>query len=557
MPRLSFRRSVQASPEAWPTRLQLTKLMEDCTVDSISELTKGGGAEVLARNLGCHPQEGLPDPVADFTQRCKTFGENVFEEKRLTPYWEYLWEALHDKIIILLIVMATVELIFAMAIGDAEERKEGWIEPMAIYVTVLIIINVQAGLDYKRERLFDSLSKKLQASNLRFVVRGGRQIQVTDDQIVVGDLMSFNAHMAATISCDGVLVSGNGVKADESALTGEPEPIEKSKERPFMISGTQVNQGQGTMLVIAVGEHSIAGKIKKAVYNSGEGEKSPLFAKLDRMATLIGYVGMTVALICFVAKMINDFAVEQGDKDLKKIMHNILYAIGILAVAIPEGLPLALTISLAFSSNKLSYHSNLVKTLDSCETMGSATTICTDKTGTLTANRMTVRGAHVAGVMLAVEGTAPAGPRLAADARVSQEVKDLLGNLIGVCSMDESGFETLGSGEIKFYGNPTECALLKCADEFGVDFNVVRRTTPGRSAETRVLGRAAAGRRLPGLRQGRQRDRARARRGPAGRRPGREGALRRGRAREARGRGHRAVCEQRDAHHWPGLQGRG
>lgn len=462
-------------------------------MEELNKLTGNKGAEGLAQSLGCHPKEGLPDPVADFQQRINAFGINQFEEKKLTPYWEYLWDALHDKIIILLLVMATVELIFVMAIGDEHERKEGWIEPLAIYMTVLIIINVQSGLDYKRERMFDSLSKKLAKTNQRFIVRSGKQLQVTDDDIVVGDIVSFNAHMAATISCDGVLLNGEGVKTDESALTGEPEPIAKSSDAPFMISGTTVNAGQGTMLVIAVGENSIAGKIRKAVYAAGDVEPSPLFTKLDRMATLIGYLGMTVAAICFTAKMINDFAIKEGGSEPKVIMYNILYAIGILAVAIPEGLPLALTISLAFSSNKLSAHSNLVKTLDSCETMGSATTICTDKTGTLTANRMTVRGAYVAGVLFEVKGTEVVGPRVQEDTRVSKEVKDLVGSLIGVCTMDESGFSIpVGSDKPTFQGNPTECALLKFADEIGVDYNTVRRSTPGRSAETRSDGRSRA-----------------------------------------------------------------
>jgi len=264
-----------------------------------------------------------------------------------------------------------------------------------------------------------------------------------------------------------------------------------------MISGTIVNAGQGSMLVVAVGEYSIAGKIRKAVYSEDDVEPSPLFKKLDRMATLIGYVGMTVAAICFTAKMINDFVAAgpdvAGDKAAKIVMKNVLIAIGILAVAIPEGLPLALTISLAFSSNKLSSHSNLVKTLDSCETMGSATTICTDKTGTLTANRMTVRGAYIAGVLFEVQDTSPVGPRVNSDTQLAPELKSLVGNLIGVCTMDESGFSIPeGTDKPVFVGNPTECALLKFADEIGSNYDEVRRKTSGRSAETRHLGRPRA-----------------------------------------------------------------
>jgi len=285
-----------------------------------------------------------------------------------------------------------------------------------------------------------------------------------------------------------VLISGEGVKTDESALTGEPEPMKKSSKNPFMISGTVVNSGQGTMLVVAVGEHSISGKIKKKVYAGEQAEESPLFKKLDNMATVIGKGGTLVAFICFCVILVKDLAIPPRKSPWYKVLvHTFIHAIGILAVAIPEGLPLALTISLAFSSNRMSYEANLVKTLDSCETMGSATTICTDKTGTLTANRMTVRGAQIAGSLFKVKGAEAVGPRVKADTSLPMQVKELLGNLLCVCSMDESGFD-VKDGITTFHGNPTECALLKFAEEFGFDYKVIRATVRGRSPHTRDDG---------------------------------------------------------------------
>jgi len=484
-----------ADDNGWPPLKALMTLMEERDLSLLEKLGNGRGVAGLASILGSDLTLGLPDPVPDLQKRMDIYGINQFAEKKLNSYWKYVWDALHDKLLLLLLIMATLELIFVMALGTDHERKEGWIEPLAIYVTVFIIVNVQSTLDYQRERMFDNLSKKLASSNERFVVRGGKDMKVTDEQIVVGDIMSFNSHMAANISCDGILISGEDVKADESALTGEPEPIPKSEEAPFMNSGTLVNAGQGKMLVIAVGEHSVAGKIRKQVYDEEgeESEGSPLFQKLDKMAMIIGYVGMVAAAICFTAKMIMAYGVN-GENDWKKIKDYVLYAIGILAVAIPEGLPLALTISLAFSSNKLFKENNLVKTLDSCETMGSTTTICTDKTGTLTTNRMTVRGAYLAGHMFEVRGQDdPVGKRVKWDAKLGREVKELVGNLIGVCTMDESGFTMPPEGAAKqepiFQGNPTECALLKFASDFDIDYSTVRKTTTGRSTETRHEGR--------------------------------------------------------------------
>jgi len=479
----------------WPTRLELMEVMEDAengTTQGLDKLTAGTGAAGLAKLLGTDPQNGLPaDPPTDFRQREETYGGNYFAEKKLKSYLSYVWDALHDKILLMLICMAVAELIVNMA--KDEKRKDGWIEPVAIFTTVIIIVNVQSFLDWKRERMFDSLSQKLDASNLRFVIRGGKQVSLEDKDICVGDIIAFNAHMAATIPADGILLSGENVKMNESALTGEPEPIVKTAQKPYILSGTTVNAGQGKMLVIAVGESSVAGKIKKEVYDADEDEGSPLFHKLDTMAKYVGQLGMVVAVVCFTAMLISKLV--QGKDVAETITETLIYAIGILAVAIPEGLPLALTISLAFSSNRMSEEQNLVKTLDSCETMGSATTICTDKTGTLTANRMTVRAAWLARELFEADVVhhQPVGPIVKANSSVSEDVKALCGNLISVCTMDESQLLPVAEdGTQDFVGNPTECALLKFASDLGYDFDKIRKETVGRSDETTTKGSSKA-----------------------------------------------------------------
>jgi P-type Ca2+ transporter type 2B len=469
----------------WPTRLELVHLMEEKTLPALDAISKGRGVRGLAELLGTDPEHGLDDPVSDFDLRLQTFGENCFEEKKLTPYWKYLLAALQDKIMLILLVMATLEIIIKPIVShDHEEKMAAIAESCVLYGTVFVIANIQSALDWKRERMFDALNKRLSASNQRFVIRGGKQLQLTDQQICVGDILSFNSHLAGFISCDGILLNGQGVKIDESALTGEPEPISKSAEKPFMISGTKVNAGQGTMLVVAVGEYSIAGKIKKKVYGGEAAEESPLFKKLDHMADQIGKIGTASAFICLVAMLVQTYAIKL-EKDPKLLIDIVLQSIGILAVAIPEGLPLALTIALAFTSNQMANENNLVKTLNSCETMGSATTICTDKTGTLTTNRMTVRGAYIAGVLFDVVGNDPVGPRIKTDETLSKADKDLLCNLISVCTMDESGYEyEEGKKEPTFRGNPTECALLQLAENLGVQYQTVRDSTEGRSAQT-------------------------------------------------------------------------
>jgi magnesium-transporting ATPase (P-type) len=273
--------------KAWPKASELSSLIQEgqeChtpedLAEAVKKLSAFGGTEGLARKLGTDAKDGLPNPVpeADRKARTESFGTNTFAEKSLTPYWKFCCEALEDTILQLLLFMGTFEMGAKYIFGHADERATAWIEPVAMYCSVVIIVNVQSILNWQRERSFDALSKKLASSNQRFVVRGGQQIQVTDEEIMVGDIMAFNSHLAASISCDGLLLSGEGVKTDESALTGEPEPIPKTLgSAPFMISGTIVNAGSGTMLVVAVGENSVSGKIRKAVYAENEDDEEEL-----------------------------------------------------------------------------------------------------------------------------------------------------------------------------------------------------------------------------------------------------------------------------------------
>jgi len=221
---------------------------------------------------------------------------------------------------------------------------------------------------------------------------------------------------------------------------------------------------------------------------------SPLFfSKLEKLVALIGKVGMAVALVCFVADCVIGYGIDKKKGAEPAVMY-FSNAIAILAVSIPEGLPMALLISLALTSKKMSQRNNLVKTLESCETMGSATTICTDKTGTLTANRMAVRGAYVGGVKFDVDDKnhTLAGPNILNSTEVKPQVKELLCTLISVCTMDESTISRDTDGTTKFSGNPTECALLKLAEDLGTDWGNIRDTTKGRNKQTQSEGRVAS-----------------------------------------------------------------
>ena len=278
------------------------------------------------------------------------------------------------------------------------------------------------------------------------VIRSGQPIELPSDDILVGDLI--NMMVGDIMLADMILVEGNGIKMDESALTGESdtmkkEPYSKCVDKfntdkgkapsPLILSGTNCVEGTGFAVVLAAGDHSQKGLIKRTVDNAQENNQTPLEIKLDSIAETIGYFGMAAGVVTLIALFIrfginyvsdqkgykkssqiqsivssfaqnnptafdDDEIVSVIDAELtnpKKNVSNdvldiILLCVSIIVVAIPEGLPLAVTLSLAFSIRKLMEQKNLVRKMHTCETMGGANFICTDKTGTLTKNEMNV-----------------------------------------------------------------------------------------------------------------------------------------------------------------------
>jgi len=510
----------------WPERQQLLELMpEDPTTDACDDartrlVKEHGGVENLCKRLGSDTSAGLGDNADDLQKRISVYGGNWFKERELTTYLQLIWGALQDHVIILLIFMATISLLVTLIFGHGgagcgdeaadehhveEDGPPEWLESFAIYMSVFIIVNVAAATDYKKERMFRELSKSLETSNKKSVVRGGKTMELPDREIVVGDIVQFNAHNQSVFCADGILLSGSDVKVDESSLTGEPDPLAKSDEVPFLFAGTVCTSGSGRMLVVSVGEATVGGRIKMAVYGDDEEEKTPLFEKLDTLAGQIGKIGTAAAVVCFLAMCImgqTGWGNPAGVADCpKKIITYVITAITILAVAVPEGLPLAVTLSLAFSSQKMYGLNNLVKTLDSCETMGSATTICTDKTGTLTANRMTVRGlclgerrfpemTKLTASRKTAAGQSVSVPEVVqADSSVGKQVMELVTKCVSVCTMDESTLQDGPNGVVAFKGNPTECALLQLARGLGVDYEAVRSQTKGRAEGTLDAGK--------------------------------------------------------------------
>lgn len=351
-----------------------------------TEKTADMAANVLVTVLlRSSPESGI-DP-REVQHRQQVFGMNSIADKKFDSFLKLCFEAVQDFVLIMLIVLGIISIVVEVA-RHYGECTTCWIEGAAILITVCFVVLLTAGIDYAKQFAFMRLSKSLKDTNTKSVIRDGKQISVTDDDIVVGDILSVNSHNLATIPADCVLLGPPGdLKMNESSLTGESHAISKHPG-DVVLSGTNAVEGSGKMVVIAVGTNSVAGKIKARVYESedhqdeldAEDEKSPLFVKLESLAKLIGMAGSVAATAAFVGSCIIGLIIE-GD-DIADILDYLITAITVLAVAVPEGLPLAVTLALAFSSNKMMKDHNLVKHLDACETMGCATTICTDKTGT-------------------------------------------------------------------------------------------------------------------------------------------------------------------------------
>lgn len=357
-----------------------------------------GSIEGVAKTLGTDLKNGVdPDTVE---HRRAFFGKNELPKDEPISFWQVLLGAWSDHMIILLTVAAVISLILGLTVphdGEPEvDRTKGWIEGFSIILSVLIVTTVSSVNDYRKEQKFRKLTEENSAQPI-VVIRGGNNTTIDVTEIVVGDLVVITPGLVTPV--DGFYVSGMSVVVDESSVTGENDPKRKSAKGPFFLTGTVVNTAeQATMLVGAVGEHSFGGKLLMEARGDGETPATPLQNRLDDLAGLIGRFGLGAALILFIALSIIEierFATDDAEAQGTHFLDYFLLCVAIVVVAVPEGLPLAVTIALAYSQKKMHDDNNQVRRLRACETMGNATQICSDKTGTLTQNLMSVVQAYI------------------------------------------------------------------------------------------------------------------------------------------------------------------
>ncbi|PIA31622.1 hypothetical protein AQUCO_04900134v1 [Aquilegia coerulea] len=442
---------------------------------NLDGLTRFGGILHVAAALRTDVDNGISGNDKDIGYRRDAFGSNTYQKPQPKSFFHFVLEAFKDTIIIILLVCAT----FSIGFGIEEHGwKEGWYDGGSIFIAVFLVVAVSSVSNFRQSRQFDKLSSI--SSNIQVnIVRDGRRRNISIYDIVVGDVVFLK--IGDQIPADGLFLNGHSLQIDESSMTGESEPVEVDSSRnPFMLSGAKVVDGYGRMLVTSVGMNTAWGEMMSSI-NRDTNELTPLQVRLNKLTSYIGNIGLSVAFLVLVVLLVRYFTGHTVDMNGKReffagktkvgnvmnaIVRIISDAVTIVVVAIPEGLPLAVTLTLAYSMKRMMADQAMVRKLSACETMGAATIICTDKTGTLTLNQMTVTD-----FWLGQE-------RIWEDAkfRISQEILELLHQGVG---LNTTGTVYKLSSELltEFSGSPTEKAILQWAVlELGMDMEELKRS---------------------------------------------------------------------------------
>lgn len=435
--------------------------VEQSREENKANLDKLGGVEALAKMLDVDIKTGVKhSQVLGLREK---YGNNQFPASPMATFLELLLAALNDSTLMILIAAAAVSL----AIGLVEHPDDGWIEGAAIFVAVALVALISAGNDYSKELQFRKLEATSAEDERCSVFREGVIERINPMDVVVGDILVLQA--GDSISADCIICDDSKALSSEAALTGEPEDMKKSRNKdPFLLSSCLITAADETRaMVIGIGTHSQWGKIKASLVM--EAVNTPLQDKLQTMTEKIGYVGMTASALTFIALVVNIWAIHDGKDVVEGFIEAFIQAVVIVVVAIPEGLPLAVTIALSYSTSKMYQDQCFIRVLAACETMGNATNICSDKTGTLTENRMTVVAGWYADSKFTQDNFK--------DAKLSDPVKKVISDHACISRTAYLVYNDAEGNPLhapNIIGNKTEGALLMLAKNWGFDDEKVR-----------------------------------------------------------------------------------
>ncbi|KAF5181527.1 Calcium-transporting atpase [Thalictrum thalictroides] len=439
----------------------------------VKKLKVHGGVEGIVDKLCTSTSNGLTTTGDLLSCRQQIFGINKFTESEAKSFWVFVWEALQDMTLMILGVCAFVSLIVGLIM---EGWPKGAHDGLGIAASILLVVFVTATSDYKQSLQFKDLDKEKKKITIQ-VTRNGYRQKISIYDLLPGDIV----HLAIgdQVPADGLFVSGFSLSINESSLTGESDPVMVNAQNPYMLSGTKVQDGSCKMLVTTVGMRTQWGKLLATLSEGGDDE-TPLQVKLNGVATIIGKIGLFFAVVTFAVLVQGLFIRKWQDgtylwwsgDDALALLEFFAVAVTIVVVAVPEGLPLAVTLSLAFAMKKMMNDKALVRHLAACETMGSATSICSDKTGTLTTNHMAVVKTCICGKVKEMNSSDEVFT-LCSEVP-STTLKTLLQSIF-----NNTGGEVVvnKNGKREILGTPTESALLEFGLSLGGDFKAERESS--------------------------------------------------------------------------------
>ncbi len=408
-----------------------------------------------------HHYKGLSD--AQVAESREKNGVNILTPADKDPLWKRFLEKFSDPLIIILLVAGVLSIgISCYEYWGLDEGAGVFFEPIGIFIAILLATGLAFIFELKADKEFALLNQVNDDEPVQ-VIRNGNAVQVPRKDVVVGDIVILNT--GEEVPADGRLLEAVSLNIDESTLTGEPmahKTIIKEEFDPeatfpsdHAMRGTKVMEGHGVMEVFAVGDKTENGKVFEAA-QIDDSVKTPLNEQLDGLGNLITKISYGIAALIVVGRI---FLYFQGDAPfdwlpfLGYLLQTLMVAVTLVVVAVPEGLPMAVTLSLAYSMRRMLKTNNLVRKMHACETMGATTVICTDKTGTLTQNQMQVYKTNFFGN--------PSDQVLSEGIAVNSTAQ-----------LDMSGEKP------QVLGNPTEGALLLWLTERGADYQSLRDNAP-------------------------------------------------------------------------------
>lgn len=386
-------------------------------------------------------------------------GINILTPPPGVPLWKKFLSKFSDPLILILLIAGILSLgisfydYFGLGHG-----ADSFIEPVGIFIAIFLATGLAFYFEYKADKEFDLLNQVNDDEPVQ-VIRGGNMTEIPKKDVVVGDIVKLNT--GNDIPADGILLDASSLSVDESTLTGEPscrkttDPTHFDNEATFpsdhVLRGTRVIEGHGIMKVLAVGDSTENGKVFTAAQIDNS-VKTPLNEQLDGLGKLISKISYILATVIILGRIIVYFTNYDFEwmPFISYMLQSIMVAVTLVVVSVPEGLPMAVTLSLAYSMRRMLKSNNLVRKMHACETMGATTVICTDKTGTLTENQMRV---------------------YKTDFFIPQSDASYIYQGIAVNSTAELDHS---SEKTKVLGNPTDGALLLWLENQGIDYNKLR-----------------------------------------------------------------------------------